>query len=87
MSTNQSEKNTSEKFHECPCLQHRYSDHRCFRCRRFYGRCRCHRQMYRFYRTGCGCRMILKAMLILLAMYLVYRLMKSSEEETRVVVF
>ena len=53
--------------------------HRCFRCRRFYGRCRCTRRMYRHYRSGCMCRMILKGLLVLLVVYLISKLMNSYE--------
>ena len=53
--------------------------HRCFRCRRFYGRCKCTRRMYRHYRSGCMCRMILKGMLVVLVIYLISKVMNSYE--------
>jgi len=57
-------------------LSHR---HRCFRCRRFYGKCGCARKMYHHYRRGCMCRMILKGILVVIAVYIISRLMQSSD--------
>ena len=53
--------------------------HRCFRCKRFYGRCRCTRRMYKQYKSGCMCRTILKGLLVVLAVYLISKLMNSYE--------
>jgi hypothetical protein len=55
------------------------SAHRCFRCRRFYGKCKCHKRMFRNFRKGCMCRMILKGLLVALAIYLISRLLKSVD--------
>lgn len=52
--------------------------HRCFRCKKFYGRCRCARRMYNHYKNGCLCRMILKTIITVFAIYLLYKLMQTT---------
>ncbi len=47
--------------------------------RRFYGKCKCHKKMFRNFRKGCMCRMILKGLLVALAIYLISRLLKSVD--------
>ena len=53
--------------------------HRCFRCKRFYGRCMCTRRMYSHYISGCMCSMIFKGMLVVLVIYLISKVMNSYE--------
>ena len=53
--------------------------HRCFRCKRFYGRYMCTRRMYSHYRSGCMCSMIFKGMLVVLVIYLISKVMNSYE--------
>ena len=74
MDSKQSDKSSvsQEKFLG---LSHR---HRCFRCRRFYGSCRCARRMYHHYRSGCMCRMVFKFVLIIMVIYMISRWMRSN---------
>jgi hypothetical protein len=69
-------KPNSQNQKKCLYLSHR---HRCFRCKRFYGRCMCARRMYSHYRSGCMCRMIFKGILVVLVIYLISKVMNSYE--------
>ena len=69
-------KPNSQNQKKCLYLSHR---HRCFRCKRFYGRCMCARRMYSHYRSGCMCRMIFKGILVVLVIYLISKVMNAYE--------
>ena len=49
--------------------------HRCHRCNRFFGRCRCNRRMFHSFRNACMCGMMLKLMLAMAIVFLVCKAM------------
>ncbi len=57
--------------------------HKCSRCRHFHGSCKCTRRKFNYYkhRRGCMCNMIIKGTLVVLAIYLISRLMQSVDEK------
>ena len=56
------------------CSRH----HRCHRCNRFFGRCRCNRRMFHSFRNACMCGMMLKLLLVVAIVFLLFRAMGSS---------
>lgn len=61
--------------------------HQCFRCRRFYNRCRCNRNMYKHYRQGCMCKMIIKVMIVVMIIGLIYYAMNMKEKKMQMPMF
>ena len=70
-----SSKSNAESFHS--------HHHRCFRCHRYFGGCRCHRHMYRQYKSGCLYKSILKMIVFMIAIYLICKMLNFSWTEQR----
>jgi hypothetical protein len=52
--------------------------HRCHRCNRFFGRCRCNRRMFHSFRNACMCGMMLKLMLVMVIVFALFKFMGSN---------
>ena len=70
--------NTSESYQNYRFMS---GHHKCNRCRRFFNRCRCHRMMYRHYKTGCMCKMVVKGVLFLLVAWLLCKLFATLTKD------
>jgi len=56
------------------------SHHRCFKCDRYFGKCKCYRKMYTQYEHICMCTNILKVVCFILLLWLVCKLFNMYQD-------